>query len=116
MMEAHVVLQCFVFMHRAVKALKKKWVSYLNKLTAVTRSKLNKIERNKVGLQGVPTPQVLLNRQYPNMHGPSACVGCQQTCVIGGSYLCNAVEQQTVVCGCMKPAQIHRCPVWRSCL
>lgn len=33
---------------RAVKALKKKWVSYLNKLTAVTRSKLNKIERNKV--------------------------------------------------------------------
>ncbi|GFH22123.1 uncharacterized protein HaLaN_19537 [Haematococcus lacustris] len=33
---------------RAVKALKKKWVSYLNKLTAVTRSKLNKVERNKV--------------------------------------------------------------------
>lgn len=31
-----------------LKALKRKWVSYLNKLTAITRSKLNKIERNKV--------------------------------------------------------------------
>ncbi len=31
-----------------LKLLKKKWISYLNKLTAVTRSKLNKIERNKV--------------------------------------------------------------------
>ncbi len=31
-----------------LKLLKKKWVSYLNKLTSVTRSKLNKIERNKV--------------------------------------------------------------------
>lgn len=33
---------------KAVRLLKKKWVSYLNKLTAITRSKLNKIERNKV--------------------------------------------------------------------
>jgi len=33
---------------RAVKALKKKWISYLNKLTIITRSKLNKIERGKV--------------------------------------------------------------------
>lgn len=33
---------------KALRLLKKKWVSYLNKLTAVTRSKLNKIERNKV--------------------------------------------------------------------
>jgi dynein heavy chain len=33
---------------KALKALKKKWVSYLNKLTAVTRSKLSAIERNKV--------------------------------------------------------------------
>lgn len=33
---------------KSVKLLKKKWVSYLNKLTVVTRSKLNKIERNKV--------------------------------------------------------------------
>lgn len=33
---------------KAVRQLKKKWISYLNKLTAVTRSRLNKIERNKV--------------------------------------------------------------------
>ena len=33
---------------RALRQLKKKWVLYLNKLTAITRSKLNKIERNKV--------------------------------------------------------------------
>ena len=26
-----------------------RWVSYLNKLTAITRSRLNKIERNKAG-------------------------------------------------------------------
>ena len=32
---------------KAVRLLKKKWVSYLNKLTTITRSKLNKIERNK---------------------------------------------------------------------
>ena len=32
---------------KAVRQLKKKWVSYLNKLTAITRSKINKIERNK---------------------------------------------------------------------
>lgn len=33
---------------KSVKLLKKKWISYLNKLVAITRSKLNKIERNKV--------------------------------------------------------------------
>ncbi|WIA13292.1 hypothetical protein OEZ85_006876 [Tetradesmus obliquus] len=33
---------------KALRVLKKKWVSYLNKLTAMTRSKLSKIERNKV--------------------------------------------------------------------
>eukprot|EP00798_Chlamydomonas_sp_ICE-L_P021926 gene21926-28972_t len=33
---------------RNVKLLKKKWISYLSKLTTVTRSKLNKVERNKV--------------------------------------------------------------------
>eukprot|EP00878_Enallax_costatus_P028259 GHUV01030509.1.p1 GENE.GHUV01030509.1~~GHUV01030509.1.p1 ORF type:complete len:141 (-),score=22.00 GHUV01030509.1:117-539(-) len=33
---------------KALRLLKKKWVSYLNKLTAITRSKLTKIERNKV--------------------------------------------------------------------
>lgn len=33
---------------QSLKLLKKKWVSYLNKLTAVTRSKLNKVDRNKV--------------------------------------------------------------------
>lgn len=31
-----------------LRQLKKKWVSYLNKLTSFTRSKLTKIERNKV--------------------------------------------------------------------
>jgi dynein heavy chain len=34
----------------ALKLLKKKWVSYLNKLTGVTRSKLSKIDRLKVTL------------------------------------------------------------------
>ncbi|WIA33430.1 hypothetical protein OEZ86_006562 [Tetradesmus obliquus] len=33
---------------KALRVLKKKWASYLNKLTAMTRSKLSKIERNKV--------------------------------------------------------------------
>jgi dynein heavy chain, axonemal len=32
---------------KGMRQLKKKWVSYLNKLTAITRSKLSKIERNK---------------------------------------------------------------------
>lgn len=32
---------------KALRLLKKSWVSYLNKLTAVTRSKLSRIERNK---------------------------------------------------------------------
>jgi hypothetical protein len=32
---------------KAVRQLKKKWVSYLSKLTGITRSKINKIERNK---------------------------------------------------------------------
>ena len=32
----------------ALKLLKKKWVSYLNKLTFITRSGLTKVERNKV--------------------------------------------------------------------
>lgn len=32
---------------KAIRQLKKKWVSYLNKLTSITRSKLTKIERNK---------------------------------------------------------------------
>jgi len=32
----------------ALKHLKKKWVSYLNKLTGLTRSKLSKIDRSKV--------------------------------------------------------------------
>jgi hypothetical protein len=31
-----------------LRLLRKKWISYLNKLTAVTRSKLGAIERNKV--------------------------------------------------------------------
>jgi len=33
---------------KALKLLRKKWITYLNKLTGVTRSKLNKVERNKV--------------------------------------------------------------------
>ena len=32
----------------ALRHLKKKWISYLNKLTAITCSQLSKIERNKV--------------------------------------------------------------------
>ncbi len=32
----------------ALRQLKKKWLSYLNKLTAVTRSKLGKVDRKKV--------------------------------------------------------------------
>ncbi len=32
----------------ALRHLKKKWISYLNKLTAITCSKLTKIGRNKV--------------------------------------------------------------------
>lgn len=34
---------------RALKALLKKWVVYLNKLTVMTRSKLEPVERSKVG-------------------------------------------------------------------
>lgn len=37
---------------KALKLLKRKWVGYLNKLTAVTCSKLNTIDRNKVGATG----------------------------------------------------------------
>lgn len=37
---------------KALKLLKKKWISYLNKLTAVTCSKLNPIDRNKVSTGG----------------------------------------------------------------
>lgn len=33
---------------KALKILKKKWVSYLNKLTTITRSDLSKLDRNKV--------------------------------------------------------------------
>ncbi|GMH41208.1 hypothetical protein BSKO_09118 [Bryopsis sp. KO-2023] len=33
---------------KALRQLKKKWISYLNKLTVITRSRLTKIERNKV--------------------------------------------------------------------
>ena len=35
----------------ALRHLKKKWISYLNKLTAITCSQLSKIERNKVLIQ-----------------------------------------------------------------
>lgn len=40
----------------ALRHLKKKWISYLNKLTAITCSQLSKIERNKVLIQ--PHPRV----------------------------------------------------------
>lgn len=33
---------------KSIRQLKKKWIGYLNKLTTITRSKLTKIERNKV--------------------------------------------------------------------
>lgn len=35
----------------ALRHLKKKWISYLNKLTAITCSKLSKVERNKASVQ-----------------------------------------------------------------
>jgi hypothetical protein len=38
---------------KALKLLKKKWISYLTKLTAVTCSKLDPINRNKVSVQVV---------------------------------------------------------------
>jgi hypothetical protein len=41
---------------KALKLLKKKWVGYLNKLTAVTCSKLNTIDRNKVAAAKWQTP------------------------------------------------------------
>jgi dynein heavy chain len=37
---------------RALKALRKKWVGYLGKLTALTRGTLSPVERAKVGLWG----------------------------------------------------------------
>lgn len=37
---------------KALKLLKKKWIGYLNKLTAVTCSKLSPIDRNKVRAVG----------------------------------------------------------------
>jgi dynein heavy chain len=43
---------------KALKLLKKKWISYLNKLTAVTSSKLSPIDRNKVS--AVTTKVVLV--------------------------------------------------------
>lgn len=42
----------------ALRHLKKKWISYLNKLTAITCSQLNKIERNKVLTWRQPCIQV----------------------------------------------------------
>lgn len=39
---------------RALKALRKKWVGYLNKLTALTRGKLEPVDRAKVCVFGRP--------------------------------------------------------------
>lgn len=48
---------------KALRLLKKKWVSYLNKLTAITRSKLSKIERNKVSRHSI------LGKSWVTAHG-----------------------------------------------
>lgn len=56
---------------QALKQLKKKWISYLNKLTAITRSKLNKIERNKVGSLAMKTAQPKpddADADFPDLH------------------------------------------------
>lgn len=37
---------------KSIRQLKKKWIGYLSKLTTITRSRLTKIERNKVGTSG----------------------------------------------------------------
>jgi len=49
---------------KALRLLKRKWVSYLSKLTAVTRSKLNKVERNKVRHGTPPNP----GHKYSRVH------------------------------------------------
>ena len=62
---------------KSVKLLKKKWVSYLNKLVAVTRSKLNKIERNKVcGERDLGGSDADYTRVERDELGCVWCVGC----------------------------------------
>ena len=53
----------------ALRHLKKKWISYLNKLTAITCSQLSKIERNKVPIESnpwchIPTVQLIAKCSY----------------------------------------------------
>ena len=58
----------------ALRHLKKKWISYLNKLTAITCSKLSKIERNKAS---APSPSALqyLNLQFHHGQSRTSMVG-----------------------------------------
>ncbi len=58
---------------KALRMLRKKWVSYLNKLTAVTRSKLNKVERNKVRC---------------GLSGRGCCSSCMGSCAQPGGSSC----------------------------
>jgi dynein heavy chain, axonemal len=46
-MECETALSDVETARKAIRQLRNKWVAYLNKLTVITRSKLNKIERNK---------------------------------------------------------------------
>jgi hypothetical protein len=70
---------------RELRALKKKWVSYLNKLTAITRSKLNKIERNKVRCFLLLVRVVYLCAVVTGaVVGLMACCGCMQVLLYAG--------------------------------
>lgn len=53
----------------ALRHLKKKWISYLNKLTAITCSKLTKIERNKVWmLHSISSYRIMLQTHSKSSH------------------------------------------------
>lgn len=82
---------------KALRLLKKKWVSYLNKLTAITRSKLTKIERNKVSHFVF---LMLLYGYWPD--GSTACddhvwsaVSCSR-CKLCPAYACLLLEPHAV--------------------
>ena len=65
--------------HKALRALKKKWVGYLGKLNALTRSRLTALERNKarrgLGLRGsqaagAPTELLPGRAHWPHTAAP----------------------------------------------
>ena len=74
----------------ALRHLKKKWVSYLDKLTAITRSNLSKIERNKVSTQ-YPWcyRRLLVCREVCNSPGWGLRVGCTKgENLVGNTLAC----------------------------